>query len=82
VTLTTANIAEFAAEFIDNLEEVGNREFLHAAIVVADLDDDGDVRILLQATNDNHIATIKVFQAAQMQQTLLLANRPPIDFDD
>lgn len=82
MTLTTANIAEFAAQFIDNLDEHGNREFLHAVIVVADLDDEGDVRILLQATNDNHVATVKVLQAAQLHQTLLLAERRPIEFDE
>ena len=81
MTLTTATIAEFAAQFIDNLEEHGNRDFLHAAIVVADLDEEGDVRILLQASSDNHIATIKVFQAAQLHQTLELANRPLFEDD-
>jgi hypothetical protein len=82
MSLSTATIAEFAAQFIDNLEAHGNRQFLHAAFVVADLDDEGDVRILLQATDDNHLATIKVFQAAQIQQTLALAQRQQFFEDD
>ena len=58
--LTTATIAEFAAQFIDNLEEHGNRKFQHAAIIVTDLDEDGDVRVLLQATSNNHVANVSV----------------------
>lgn len=77
-TISKQGLGNFALGFLDNLMKVDEnegkeREYYVAIMLVADLDEEGDVRVALQSTSENGMVNVRVLQEAQFQQTLMLA---------
>jgi hypothetical protein len=76
-TLSKQDLGVFALEFLDNLTDVDaeageERVYYSAMFLVADLDEDGDIRILMRTTSDNGLSNVRVLQEAQLQQVLAM----------
>jgi hypothetical protein len=77
-TFDTHDLGLMAAKFLDNLEgDAGtkDREWHQAVFVVADLDDEGDVRVAMRTSSTDGLTNIQVLQAAQLAQTQAMIGR-------
>lgn len=70
-TLTKQDLGVLALDFLDNLtqEDGDDGEYYSAIFIVADLDDEGDVRVSMRTSGSHGMSNLRVLQAAQLTET-------------
>lgn len=69
--LSKKDLGVMALDFLDNLTEADgeDHEYYAAIFLVADLDEDGDIRVSRRTSINNGLVNIRVLQEAQLLET-------------
>jgi len=70
-TLDKQALGVMALEFLEDLdhEDGDDGEYYAAILIVADLDDEGDIRVSMRTSDSNSISNIRVLHEAQLLET-------------